>query len=671
MYSQTPERQAIIMLKTGNSIEQLASYTDIHIVKCLSKLYHIYLVEPKKNNDIDRFIVFLKQKPEVAIAQLNHKVYLRSTIPNDTFFNKQWYLQNSQVITMDIGATAVWDSTTGGITKAGDTIVIGMVEQGLEIHHPDLKANLFINHNEIPYDNIDNDSNGYIDDYRGYNTQLNNDSMPPSDHGTGVAGVMGATGDNKIGVTGINWNIKILPVSFPNSDEATVVEAYGYYAQMKKDYIQSQGKKGAFVVAVNSSFGIDNGNPKNYPLWCAMYDSLGQLGIISVAATANTPINTDVSYDMPTNCVSHFLVMVTNHNMWGDLDNAAAYGKRSIDIAAPGTDIYTTSSNATYALDKGTSFATPQVTGSIGLLYSAACIGTINWAKEDLASGALFFKSIILNGAKKESNFTNITQCGGRLYLPSAFFLLKTGFCAFDSFPMASIYGAQAQVCVGEQTQFICLRNKYVKSVKWFVQGVLAGIGDTLRWQQDTPGFYDIQLVVSNAWQSDTLVLNKYIRVLTPPQKPIIQVKQTYLTTVQGASMNWYDTTGILQGNGVNFTPTKAGRYYCIYTNPDQCISVADAVNFYGVGIPSLNIDAIVAIYPNPTNGDLYLANKSLENLQIEILDPIGCLLFEKKWSMPQYQTQCIALADLAEGLYFVRISDPHGNIWVQKVVKN
>ncbi len=673
-FAQSLNKHALVMLNGEDGIEKLTSNNDIHIIKCLSKLYHIYMVEPNAPSDLEQFIIALKKRPEVVIAQLNHKVFLRG-IPNDTFFNKQWHLQNTASPTIHIGAVNVWDSTTGGITKTGDTIVLGLVELGLEITHPDLQQNLFINHPEIPNNQIDDDSNGYVDDYHGYNTVLGNDSIPPSGHGTSVAGVMGAVGNNKIGVSGINWNVKILPVAFPTADEASVIEAYSYYAQMKKYYIQSQGKKGAFVVSVNSSFGIDNGNPKDYPLWCAMYDSLGQLGIVSVAATANSAINTDVSLDMPTSCLSHFLVMVTNHDVTGVINNTAAFGKRNIDIAAPGTDIYTTGSNGNYNFDGGTSFAAPQVTGGIGLLYSAACPATINWVKNNPAYGALFFKSIVMNGAKRDNNFSSLTQCGGGLYLPSAFDLLKTGFCGIDSFPLAAIYFNQTQICPRELTQLICLKNDYIKTVSWFVNGIPAGNTDTITWQNDTAGYYDIKLVVANNLLTDTLELKKYIRVLNLPQKPVIQVNTSYLTT-QNAVVNWYDTAGTLLGTGVNYTPIQKGRYYCAYTNPDLCTSTADAVNFYGVGISSTFENGTIEIYPNPVSQDLYIENKisntiQSDNLTIEIFDPMGGLILEKKVFLTKGSKELIPFSNFSAGLYLVRVSDMNGDIWVQKIVKN
>jgi len=288
----------------------------------------------------------------------------------------------------------------------------------------------------------------------------------------------------------------------------------------------------------------------------------------------------------------------------------------------------------------------------------------------------LFFKSIVMNGAKRDNNFSNITQCGGRLYLPSAFDLLKTGFCGIDSFPLAAIYCNQTQICPGEQTQLICLKNDYINTVSWYVNGIPAGTADTLSWHNDTVGYYDIKLVVGNNLSSDTLELKKYIRVLKLPQKPVIQTNTSYITTTQNAVVNWYDTAGNLLGTGVNYTPIQKGRYYCAYTNPDLCTSVADAVNFYGVGISSTFENGMIEIYPNPVSQDLYIENKisntiHSDNLSIEIFDPMGSLIFVKKVFLGKLSKEVIPFSNFSAGLYLVRVSDTNGDIWIKKIAKN
>jgi len=121
---------------------------------------------------------------------------------------------------------------------------------------------------------------------------------------------------------------KILPVYGSSTTESDVIEAYDYVRTMRLLDNSSFGTQGAYVVSTNSSFGVNNGDPALYPIWCAMYDSMGAVGILSAAATANSNTNVDVLHDMPTECPSPWLVSVTG-TMRNDIKiGDAAYGKQ-------------------------------------------------------------------------------------------------------------------------------------------------------------------------------------------------------------------------------------------------------------------------------------------------------------------------------------------------------
>ena len=96
--------------------------------------------------------------------------------------------------------------------------------------------------------------------------------MPTDSHGTHVSGIAGAIGDNDLGVTGVNWNAKIMPIAGSSGVESVVVEAYGYVLEMRKLYDETEGEFGAYVISTNASFGVNYGNPANFPLWSALYD---------------------------------------------------------------------------------------------------------------------------------------------------------------------------------------------------------------------------------------------------------------------------------------------------------------------------------------------------------------------------------------------------------------
>lgn len=319
----------------------------------------------------------VERSTSTILAQLNHTNLVVRSAPNDSLFNEQWAFENDGNNggsgTADISASEAWDVTTGGLTTVGDTIVVAVIDGGFDLNHKDLVENLFINHHEIPQNGIDDDNNGYVDDYQGWNSYSNNNNLPLDNHGTHVAGTVGARGNNSIGVTGVNWNVKVLPIAGSSSLESTVIAAYGYVLDMRRKYNQTNGAEGAYIVSTNASFGVDYGQPSNYPLWCAMYDSLGYEGILSAGATANLPIDVDMVGDVPTACSSDFLISVTNTTSSDVRNSGAAWGFQTIDVGAPGTQIYSLNLFDNYGNNTGTSMATPHIAGAIGLMYSSAC----------------------------------------------------------------------------------------------------------------------------------------------------------------------------------------------------------------------------------------------------------------------------------------------------------
>jgi subtilisin family serine protease len=389
---------------------------------------NIWLVEYNYEGvNQERFLNEVKFHPAVNQAQLNHHIYYRSTVPNDPQFNQQWQYvntgQGSGTAGADIDADLAWDITTGGISAFGDTIVVCVVDDGLSGTHPDFAGNKWFNYAEIPNNNIDDDGNGYEDDYRGWNADNNTDDITGGQfgggHGTSVAGIVGAKGNNGVGVTGVNWDVKLMIV-VGGGNEAQAVEAYTYPLVMRKRYNQTGGAEGAFVVATNSSWGIDGGQPSQSPLWCAMYDTLGAYGILSAGATINGNQNVDVFGDLPTACPSDWLISVTNTNNDDVKVTQAGYGLTTIDLGAPGDGTHTPEYPNGYGGFGGTSGATPHVAGTIGLLYSVQCASFMALAYADPAEAALQIKQYILDGVDANASLNNITVTGGRLNIFNA-----------------------------------------------------------------------------------------------------------------------------------------------------------------------------------------------------------------------------------------------------------
>ncbi len=386
-------------------------------------------------------LALARQLPQVALAQPNHRLQARDTLPGDPLFEAQWQWRNlsdsSSLPDADVDAELAWPlSGLGRTTAQGDTIVVALIDDGVQTTHPDLQPNLWRNHREIPNNHLDDDGNGYVDDYLGWNPALNNDHINQGHHGTPVAGILGASWNNSLGGTGIAPEVQIMVVAGSGATEAEAIAAYAYVLEQRQLYQSTQGERGAFVVATNTSWGVNSLSPDEAPIWCHYYDLLGEAGIINCAATANADWNIDEVGDMPTACSSPYLISVTASDRM-DERAAAAYGPTTVDLAAPGKAVLTTQPGHTYGLASGTSFASPAAAGTIALLYSADCPDLSALAHTDPAGAALLAKSYLLESVDALPAFEGLTTSGGRLNAWQALEAAKAG-CS-DCWPVAGL----------------------------------------------------------------------------------------------------------------------------------------------------------------------------------------------------------------------------------------
>ena len=215
------ENEFIIWLEQGVDATTFSANSNVGISpkRMLSKRLNIWLFEiADKAESREVKMERLWKNPEVRVIQNNHtNITLREAIPDDPYFGQQW----APAI---MSLPQAWEEfTTGGVTATGDTIVVAVIDGGADWGHEDL--NCWINTREIPNNGIDDDGNGYVDDYRGWNAYNHNGNVGANHHGTHVSGIIGAVGDNGKGVCGVNWNVQVLSICGSSSNESIVVEA--------------------------------------------------------------------------------------------------------------------------------------------------------------------------------------------------------------------------------------------------------------------------------------------------------------------------------------------------------------------------------------------------------------------------------------------------------------
>ena len=326
---------------------------------------------------------------------------LRRRFPVDPRFGEMWQLDNTGQtggqLDADIDAPFAWD-----ITQGSGSTVVAVIDTGVNFAHPDLAANMWVNADEVPGDGVDNDNNGYVDDFHGYDF-INGDGNPMDDqgHGTHVAGTIGAVGNNGIGVTGINWNVQIMALKFLGPDgsgtSSDAIEAIHYAVT-----------NGATVS--NNSWG---GDPPSQ----AMRDAIAfarSAGHIFVTAAGNGNAfavgqDNDVTpfYPASYNLDNVIAVAATITTItWLGFSN---FGATHVDLAAPGVNILSTTLDGGYGLNTGTSMATPHVAGVTALV-------------QDLNPQLDYLQVIqqVLNSVDPLPSLYGVIATGGRLNVANA-----------------------------------------------------------------------------------------------------------------------------------------------------------------------------------------------------------------------------------------------------------
>ena len=314
-----------------------------------SPAVRVFVPEPINLDTVAEALARLESEAPTLTATPDF-LHFTQTIPNDYDKGQLWGLEK-------IGAPVAWTAGTGSAS-----LVAATIDSGIDGQHPDLQANLWQNPGELS-NGLDDDANGLVDDIHGWDFAANdNNPADEQGHGTHVAGIIGARGNNGTGVTGVNWQVKLLALRCGNENLTTsaVIQALDYLSDLKAD--------GVPIIAVNNSYGSTSSIS-------SQRDSIvraRQQGILFVAAAGNDSRNVDGPLRTYPVCYGvDNIVGVAATNLADGLADYSNWGESSVLLAAPGSAILSTIPGGGYGNKEGTSMAAPFVTGAVLLLKAA------------------------------------------------------------------------------------------------------------------------------------------------------------------------------------------------------------------------------------------------------------------------------------------------------------
>jgi subtilisin family serine protease len=525
------------------------------------------LMQIEVSGSVETAITKLSQLKSVEYAEFNYVLHADALIPNDPGFSQCWGMLNTGqtinsvpvdpgVAGADARATDAWSVRTGD-----PSFVIAVIDSGTLVTHPDLAANIWVNPGEIAGNGIDDDANGFIDDVNGWDffSRDNNPSDPG--HGTHTAGTIGAVGNNGIGVAGVAWQCKIMPVRFLGPAGGLLTDGI-----LAIQYVAGKGVK-----VSNNSWG-------GGPFMQSLFDAIAAtraIGHVFVASAGNNSQNSDLfpAYPAAYNLDNIISVAATDNN-----DGRASfsnYGPISCDIGASGVNILSTY-DVGYAYMSGTSMAGPHVAGAVALVYMQN--PTFTYAQ---------VKNQILATSRPVASLSGLCVTGGVLNIAAALGVVAppvnrapvvtitspTAGAAFSTGTAITFTGSATDAEDGDRTASLVwtsnLQGQIGVGATFIVSNLAAGTHTITARATDTAGLAG--------------TLTRSISV-TAPVAPTTPTGLRLTRTVNTVSVSWTDRSNNESGFQIRREQRVAGVWMNIITVGSVA---ANIVSFLNTGVPT------------------------------------------------------------------------------------
>jgi subtilisin family serine protease len=538
-----------------------------------------------------------QRHPAVLYAEPNWIVRHQAS-PNDPRFADLWGLNNTGqsggVPDADIDAVEAWNLTTGSAS-----VVVAVIDTGIDPNHPDLTANLFRNTADCNSNGVDDDGNGQIDDCFGINTAANTSSpLDDNNHGTHVSGTIGAAGNNGVGVVGVNWTVRIMACKFLTaSGSGSVADAIDCL-----EYVKLMKDRGVDIVATNNSWG---GGGFSQALFDAIEAHL-QRGILFVAAAGNNASSNDVTPFYPAGYQLPNVLAVAATTRFDSLASFSNFGRQTVSLGAPGDTILSTTPNNSYSFFSGTSMATPHVTGVAALLKSQDPSRDWRAIKNLILAGGDTIPALASTVTRKRLNAAGALTCSNATVLSR---LQPVGASISSAIGTPVDLAALNINCASPNGNVVVTVDPGGQQVTLLDDGLGAdrAAGDGIysgRWIPTAVGTYTITFPGGD--QVTAQVLGSY------------QVSQTASAyrTIAGVNLNLDDDAVAFVGSPF-MIPFGGGRFNGVFVSANGNASFTGGfATSANAGLPTLQIPTLIA----PWWDDLFPVSGTAQNVFWDVL---------------------------------------------------